>query len=227
MFRRVVSRKKEGKTVVVYTFCIINMRYQYIIGIDEVGRGALAGPLCVGACLMNRKQAPAFLRTISGIKDSKQLTPFFREQWFRIIANAQEDGMCEWRTVFVSEKVIDARGLSFALKKAIRNALWKLRVHPARSLVLLDGGIKAPRAFLFQRTIIRGDETEPLIASASIMAKVKRDRYMVRLSRRRSVYGFERHKGYGTKAHYEALKKHGPSEIHRKSFLKKSRISNT
>lgn len=196
------------------------MRHECVIGIDEVGRGSIAGPLCVGACLMNRKQAPAFLRTISGIKDSKRLTPLSREQWFRIIATAQEEGICEWRTAFVSEKVIDARGLSFALKKAIRSALRKLRVHPAQSLVLLDGGIKAPRAFLFQHTIIRGDETEPLIAVASVMAKVVRDRYMVRLSRRHSVYGFERHKGYGTKRHLAAIRKYGMSEVHRKSFLK-------
>lgn len=203
------------------------MRHEYIIGIDEVGRGALAGPLCVGACLMSRKQAPAFLRTISGIKDSKRLTPLLREQWFQIIAKAQEEGICEWRTVFVSEKVIDARGLSFALKKAIRSALRKLRVHPAQSLVLLDGGIKAPRAFLFQRTIIRGDETEPLIAAASIMAKVRRDRYLSLLSGHYPDYGFERHKGYGTKRHFEAIRKYGISEVHRRSFLKKFRISNT
>lgn len=196
------------------------MRHECVIGIDEVGRGSIAGPLCVGACLMSRKQAPAFLRTISGIKDSKRLTPLSREQWFRIIATAQEEGICEWRTVFVSEKVIDARGLSFALKKAIRSALRKLRVYPAQSLVLLDGGIKAPRVFSLQQTIIKGDEKVPLIAAASIMAKVVRDRYMVRLSRRHSVYGFERHKGYGTKEHYRALRKHGISDVHRRSFLK-------
>lgn len=203
------------------------MRHEYVIGVDEVGRGSLAGPLCVGACLTRRKHAPAFLKVLSGIRDSKRLTPLGRVKWCRIIAQAAQSGLCEWRTVFVSEKIIDTRGLSFALKKAIRSALRKLRVHPAQSLVLLDGGIKAPRAFLFQRTIIRGDETEPLIAGASIIAKVRRDRYMIHLGKRYPAYGFERHKGYGTRAHYRALKKHGPSEVHRRSFLKRFQAPST
>ncbi len=202
-------------------------RHKYTIGIDEVGRGSLAGPLCVGACLVRRTLARSLGRVFSGIRDSKQLTPAGREMWFRTISEASRQGLCEWRTVFVSEKVIDERGLSFALRRAIRRLLSKLGVHPRLSRVLLDGGIWAPRSFLFQKTIVRGDETEPLIAAASIMAKVRRDRYMVRLSRRHPAYGFDRHKGYGTKAHYEALRKHGISGVHRKSFLFKFEARST
>lgn len=193
----------------------------YVIGIDEVGRGSLAGPLCVGACLMRRQRASAFARTLSGIKDSKQLTPQKRAEWFRVIAKAAKSGECEWHTVFISEKVIDRKGLSFALKKAIAQVLQNFHVDPSLCEVLLDGGIKAPSSFLFQQTIIKGDEKVLLIAGASIMAKVRRDRYMVRLAKLHPHYGFEEHKGYGTRRHYAALRKHGISEVHRRSFLKK------
>ena len=197
------------------------MSVSYIIGIDEVGRGPIAGPLCVGACLMSVAKAGRFGKTLAGIKESKQLTPHKREEWLRIICDAQEAGECRFSTVFVSEKVIDTKGLSFALRSAIDKALQKLRADPKASLVLLDGGIKAPPRFTRQKTIIKGDEKEPLIASASIVAKVRRDRYMTRLGKRYPDYGFEVHKGYGTKKHYEALKAHGILEVHRMSFLKK------
>ncbi len=197
----------------------------YRIGIDEVGRGPLAGPLCVGAFLVDRAYAKTFSRTLSGIKDSKQLTPAAREEWFRIFEKAAKAGECAWCTIFVSEKIIDTKGLSYALTSAIAKALLKLGVKPESCHVLLDGGIKAPKRFVSQKTIIKGDEKEPLIAGASIVAKVRRDRYMVRLGKRHPPYGFEVHKGYGTKKHYEALKKHGISPFHRKSFLKKFLIT--
>lgn len=196
------------------------MGFRYAIGIDEVGRGPLAGPLCVGACLTRTPFSLEFLKIFSAIRDSKQLTPAKREEWFRRIAKASKTGECRWSTVFVSGKVIDNKGLSFAIRKAIGTVLKKLQADPKSCEVLLDGGIKAPRVFAGQQTIIRGDEKVPLIAGASIMAKVLRDRYMVRLGKRYPLYGFERHKGYGTRAHYAALRKHGISEVHRKSFLK-------
>ncbi|MSU56407.1 MAG: ribonuclease HII [Candidatus Taylorbacteria bacterium] len=197
--------------------------FAYVIGVDEVGRGSIAGPLCVGAFLVRQKLAKRVSITLAGIKDSKQLSPRQREVWFRVLSDASREGVCGWSTAFVGEKVIDAKGLSFALKKAIAGALKKLEVRPEECLVLLDGGIKAPGAFRNQRTIIKGDEKEPLIAGASIMAKVCRDRYMTRLGRRYPLFGFERHKGYGTQAHYQALRKHGISGVHRRSFLKNFR----
>lgn len=193
----------------------------YVIGIDEVGRGPIAGPLCVGACLMSRTEAHRFGKTIFGIKESKQLAPDKREEWSRMLHLAAKEGECKLSTVFVSERVIDTQGLAFALRRAIGKVLRKLDVKPEECEVLLDGGIKAPESFIFQQTIIKGDEKEPLIASASIVAKVRRDRYMTRLSKRYPDYGFESHKGYGTKRHYEALKEHGISKVHRRSFLKK------
>ncbi len=200
---------------------------RYAIGIDEVGRGPLAGPLCVGACLARTPFSLEFSETFSSIRDSKQLTTRKREEWFCRIAKAAESEECRWSTVFVSEKVIDRRGLSYALRKAINTVLKKLGATPESSDIFLDGGIKAPRAFRSQQTIIRGDEKVPLIAGASIMAKVLRDLHMVRLGKRYPVYGFERHKGYGTKAHYTALKKYGISPVHRRSFLTKFQAPNT
>ncbi|MEK7169726.1 MAG: ribonuclease HII [Patescibacteria group bacterium] len=200
------------------------MRFRCAIGIDEVGRGPLAGPLCVGACLARIPFSLQFSQTFSAIRDSKQLTGRTREEWFCRIAKAAEAGECQWSTVCVSEKVIDRRGLSYALRKAINTVLKRLGATPELSDIFLDGGIKAPHAFPRQWTIIRGDEKVPLIAGASIMAKVRRDRYMVRLARRYPLYGFEKHKGYGTKTHYEALRRHGPCEIHRRSFLRGFRV---
>ena len=194
---------------------------RYIIGIDEVGRGPLAGPLCVGACAVSRRSSGRTLSLFRGVKDCKQLSPEKRMRWFERIKSAMAQKRLTVATSFVSEKTIDRRGIAFALKIAICRALKRLGFSPGRCRVLLDGGIKAPRAFPFQETIIGGDEKEPLIALASIAAKVRRDRYMVRLARRFPLYGFEIHKGYGTRAHYRALHLHGLSPVHRKSFLKK------
>ncbi len=197
------------------------MAPQFIIGIDEVGRGPIAGPLCVGACMIQQKDRRVFSNVVRGIRDSKQLSPQKREQWNRVLFGAQEQGICIVRTVMVSEKVIDTKGLTFALRFAIKRVLHLLKVDPRACEVLLDGGIKAPLVFLFQKTIIKGDEKIPLIGAASIVAKVRRDRYMVQVSKRYPQYGFERHKGYGTREHYMALRKQGISKVHRRSFLKK------
>lgn len=198
---------------------------KYIIGIDEVGRGPIAGPLCVGAFLVSHKNQPALLKRIHGIKDSKKLSPAGRISWRDILIDMAKKGACRYCTAFASEKMIDQRGMSFALDYAIGKVLRRLKTNPAVSLVLLDGGIKAPKRFTFQKTIIRGDEKDPLIAAASIVAKVRRDLYMIRLGKRHPEYGFEAHKGYGTKKHYEALKRGGILDIHRISFLKKLHIS--
>lgn len=192
---------------------------RYIIGIDEVGRGPLAGPLCVGACAVLCRSSRRTLSLFRGVKDCKQLAPAERLQWFMRIQSAAAHKRLLTETVFVGEKTIDERGISCALRTAISRVLRRLGFPPAKCRVLLDGGIKAPRAFLFQETIIRGDEKEPLIALASIAAKVRRDRYMIRLGKRYPMYGFDTHKGYGTKEHYEALRIYGPSPAHRRSFL--------
>ena len=193
---------------------------RYLIGIDEVGRGPLAGPLCVGACAVRLRAYRQVLSSFSGVKDSKRISAKLRGHWSERIRAAAARGALFTATSFVGEKTIDARGISRSLTVAICRVLARLGFPPAQCRVLLDGGIKAPRAFPFQETIIRGDEKEPLIALASIAAKVRRDRYMVRLARHFPEYGFEKHKGYGTRKHYTALRKYGILEVHRKSFLK-------
>lgn len=193
---------------------------RYLIGIDEVGRGPLAGPLCVGACAVLRDSYEDTRALFSGVKDSKKLSPEKRLFWFERIQDVAAEGALFVATSSVSERMIDRRGIACALKVAIRRVLTLLGFSPRRCHLLLDGGIRAPRSFPFQETIIGGDEKELLIALASILAKVRRDRRLVRLARRFPQYGFEQHKGYGTKAHYAALRKHGLCPVHRVSFLK-------
>ncbi|MDO8620544.1 MAG: ribonuclease HII [bacterium] len=194
---------------------------KYLVGIDEVGRGPLAGPLCVGAFLVERTKLPKYLREFRGIKDSKQLSPEERALWFGRIRTATRRGECRFSTAFVRAEKIDREGMAKALRLAVGRVLHKLAVSPENCFVLLDGTLRAPAFFPLQESIIDGDENEPLIATASIVAKVRRDKHMALLAKRFPEYGFEAHKGYGTKKHYEALRRHGISEVHRKSFLRK------
>lgn len=190
----------------------------YLIGIDEVGRGPIAGPVAVGALVFLTPQAAKLFK---GVKESKQLTERKREQWFAIIEQAKEDGHVDFCVTFQSEKIVDTKGLSFAIRKALETSLTSLEIEAAESVVLLDGGLKAPRAYQNQKTIIKGDEKQKVIALASICAKVLRDRKMNALAKKHSAYGFEMHKGYGTRAHYSAIEKFGLLEVHRRSFLKR------
>ena len=187
---------------------------RYIIGVDEVGRGPLAGPVCVGAMLLT----PRMKKRYRNIKESKQLSERQREEW---LARIEEDIGQELRYAvsFVSAKIIDTKGIQYAIRLALKRSLCKLAADPSLCEVLLDGGLRAPKEYVRQKTIIRGDAKEVAIAMASVVAKVSRDRLMVRLNNKYPDYGFERHKGYGTRAHYEAIKNHGISMAHRRSFL--------
>jgi ribonuclease HII len=194
----------------------------YAIGIDEVGRGPIAGPVAVGAFVFLQEEGRKLFR---GAKESKQISEIRREEWFIVIRNAKKRGLIDYAVSFCSEEVIDRKGISFALRRALRKALVKLtrnnRIDYKCTKVLLDGGLKAPKEFKDQQTIIKGDEKKLVIALASICAKVMRDRKMVKLAIRYPKYGFEVHKGYGTKKHYEAIKKYGVLSVHRRSFLKR------
>lgn len=196
------------------------MAFDYLIGIDEVGRGPIAGPLCVGACKLTRDSAGLFFKKVRGIKDSKQLLPQERDVWAAALLELEVQGCIRTSVSFVSEKVIDEGGLARALHHAVGAVLSLVEAPKERSFILLDGTLRAPREYLFQESVIGGDENDPLIAAASIVAKVRRDRYMTELSREYPLYGFDEHKGYGTPGHYKALRKYGPCEVHRKSFLR-------
>ncbi|OGG47351.1 hypothetical protein A2761_02965 [Candidatus Kaiserbacteria bacterium RIFCSPHIGHO2_01_FULL_51_33] len=191
-------------------------RIKYIIGIDEAGRGPLAGAVSVGVV---RIPAKFEWSDWKGVRDSKKLTPHTREKWFERMVEAEQGGTLSYAVAFSSSTRIDRFGISSAVRDAIRRGLLKINADPLESLVLLDGLLKAPRHYPFQKTIIRGDDLEPVISLASIAAKVMRDRQMVRLSQKYPQYGFERHKGYPTKEHYARIRKEGLCDIHRRSFL--------
>jgi ribonuclease HII len=189
----------------------------FLIGIDEVGRGPIAGPVAVGAFVFLTPDAKKLLR---GVRESKQLSEEKREEWYAKILEIQKAGHVDFHVSFQSEKTIDNKGLSFALKKCLETSLYKLNIKPEKCFVLLDGGLKAPSEYFYQKTIIRGDAKEPVIALASICAKVLRDRKMKKWGKKYPHYGFEVHKGYGTKSHYEAVKKYGLMALHRYSFCR-------
>lgn len=191
---------------------------KFVIGIDEVGRGPIAGPVVVGALIFLKPEAKKFFK---GVKESKQLTEEKREEWFAKILEAREKGLIDFVVSFQSEKIIDTKGISFAIKKCLETSLKKLAINPSSSLVLLDGGLKAPSQYKNQKTIIKGDVKEQVIALASICAKVLRDRKMRAWAKKYPKYGFDVHKGYGTKRHYQAIKLTGLCLLHRRSFLQK------
>lgn len=196
------------------------MKMKYVVGIDEVGRGPLAGPVtvCVVACEQNlyKKLMKDKCLPRSG-KDSKKLSSQNRLIYSEYL---KKTGI-KYSIIDISNKIIDKKGISFAIKTAIKKAVEKLMLDPKECEVLLDGGLKAPEEFVRQKTIIKGDEKEKIISWASILAKVARDALMCKIAKKYPKYGFEKHKGYGTVDHRKAIKKYGLSEIHRESFCKK------
>ena len=192
---------------------------KYIVGIDEAGRGPLAGPLAVGAVCAKADTAIEHDFFAKGIRDSKKLTLGKREALFGWIRQHEE---LRHVVSMVGPRVVDREGISTATKTAIARALRRVvpeQCSPKDVLILLDGGLHAPAHFIHQATIVKGDEKEPLIALASVVAKVSRDAKMRNLSYQHPQYGFEGHKGYGTKEHYKAIKQFGVCDSHRRSFL--------
>ena len=179
-----------------------------ICGVDEAGRGPLAGPVCAAAVIL-----PPHLE-IPGLTDSKKLTDKKRRELFPII---QEHAIA-WGIGWASEKEIDEVNILQATFLAMERALAQLSVKP--DLALIDGN-REKNFGLPVKTVVKGDSLSMNIAAASILAKVSRDDRMMRLAEEYPQYGFEIHKGYGTKAHYAALTEHGASPVHRMSFLKK------
>ncbi len=188
---------------------------KYLIGIDEAGRGPLAGPVAVaGIRIKDKGQRIKILR---GIRDSKKLTAKQREKWFKILTSHPR---LEWAVAQVWPKVIDRINIAQAANLGARRVCSRLSLgRPRLSLeqILLDGGLRLPRHFPHE-AVIKGDEKIPVIAAASIIAKVTRDRTMRRLHKKYPQYGFDAHKGYGTESHRGAIKKFGRCGAHRKSF---------
>ena len=179
--------------------------YKYICGIDEAGRGPLAGPVSVACVIMPLDDM------IDGINDSKKLSEKKREYLYETIL----DKAISYSIVLVDNREIDRINILEATKQAMREAVSKLNVSP--DLVLIDA-VKLNCGYP-ERSIIKGDATSYNIASASILAKVTRDRLMREYDEKYPEYQFEKNKGYGTRAHIDALKTYGPTKIHRKSFI--------
>lgn len=197
-----------------------NSGHKYLIGIDEVGRGPLAGPVAIGVVKLKVESLKVKTKWGKGFRDSKKLSSKAREVWMVKIEEARSEGWLEYAVAFVAPSIIDKKGLSYAIRTALAKALGSIEHGVNETKVLLDGGLRAPAHYKSQKTIIKGDEKELVIALASIVAKVTRDARMVKLGKKFPAYGFEKHKGYGTRAHYKAIKKHGITPHHRRSFLK-------
>jgi len=180
-------------------------------GVDEAGRGPLAGPVCAGAVILD----PA--RPIAGLKDSKQLSAARREQ----LAVAIKANALAWAVAYASAEEIDRINILQATLLAMRRAV--LALNPAATDALIDGN-RCPDLPIPARAIVKGDALEPCISAASILAKTERDKVMRALADKYPAYGFERHAGYPTAAHLAALEIHGPSAAHRKTFGPVTRI---
>lgn len=187
---------------------LIASGYHTLCGIDEAGRGPLAGPVCAAAVIL----PPGLV--LPGLNDSKKLTEKKREALYDLIT----ESALHYGIAFATVEEIETHNILGATFLAMRRAFAQLGVEP--ELALVDGN-RDPGLAVPTRCVVKGDATCADIAAASILAKVTRDRYMLEMAERYPMYGFEKHKGYGTAAHYAAIREYGPCELHRPSFLKK------
>ena len=182
--------------------------YKLICGVDEAGRGPLAGPVCAAAVILPDDA------DIPGLNDSKKLSDKKRRELFPVIC----EKAVAYSIAFSDEKEIDKINILQATFMAMQRAVSGLSVKP--DYIMVDGN-KLPAFDVPAKYVIKGDSLSASIAAASVLAKVTRDDLMLKMAEQYPQYKFDVHKGYGTKAHYEALTEHGPSPIHRMTFLKK------
>lgn len=202
------------------------MASRYIVGIDEVGRGPLAGPVVIAAVCI-----PAGFKTdkiLGRVRDSKKLTALQRDRWAKYLRTHPQ---VRYTFARVNPTRIDRLNISQAANRAARQALRRLKekygIAITKVRITLDGGLyignKGEQKHYRARTVPRADDRFRVVAYASILAKVHRDSYMKKKAKEFPAYGFEEHKGYGTLRHRRALKKHGPTPLHRLTFLPVSR----
>lgn len=185
----------------------ISNGYEIVCGVDEAGRGPLAGPVCAAAVILPKGYI------IEGVNDSKKLSEKRREQLYDKII----DEALDYSIAIATPEEIDEINILQATFLAMKRAVEGLKINP--NYALIDGN-KTPHIDMPMQAVVKGDALSASIASASILAKVTRDRYMLQMADKYPQYQFEKHKGYGTKLHYEMLDAYGPSEIHRQTFLK-------
>lgn len=188
---------------------LIKKGYKYICGIDEAGRGPLAGPVCAAAVILDENNIP------SGLNDSKKLSEKKRKALYGEIISRS----LSYSIAMASVEEIEEYNILGATFLAMRRAAESLNIKP--DYILVDGNRTPPEMPCEIGTLVKGDSLSLSIAAASILAKVTRDRFMCSLPKEYDLYEFKKHKGYGTKLHIELIKKYGVSDIHRPSFLKK------
>lgn len=200
----------------------------YTLGIDEVGRGPLAGPVTLTLfarnpeILTDKKLLLLFPKNI--LRDSKKLSAEKRETISKELFLLHDEGLCFFFTASRDANAIDLRGISICIKECILELLEKavkeLKVSKNTVKLYLDGSLHADESFIHQETIIKGDEKIIEIACASIIAKVERDEFMKKEGAHYAKYGFEKHMGYGTEMHRKMIQEYGPCELHRKTYLR-------
>lgn len=186
----------------------------WIVGVDEAGRGPLAGPVHVGVCAIPVK---AGVRRLTGVTDSKKLSEKKRSEIYDYLSGLE---LVRCEVAYATAKTINKIGIVRSVERATKRALKKLGIPPASCVVLLDGGLKAPLMYVHQKTIVHGDLKEKIIGAASIIAKVRRDRMMEHYDCMYPEYGFSSNKGYGTKTHIRAIRRHGLTNLHREVYCR-------
>lgn len=197
-------------------------RKKYVIGVDEAGRGPLAGPVTSAAVLISsnfkaKKESPD-----SGIRDSKKYSERQRQEWLSYIEDNDDDIKYEFSSVWPKkiDKINIFEAASLAATRSVKRLMNQYDIQPDEANVLLDGSLKLKTNDVEFEVIIKGDEKEDSIKLASIVAKVKRDTSMKRIHKKHNKYGFLDNKGYGTKDHRDRLKQYGPCKYHRQTFIK-------
>lgn len=202
--------KNENVSAPLYAFDEqVRSEYGCFAGVDEAGRGPLCGPVCVAACILDPENP------VMGVNDSKKISEKKRELLFEEIC---EKALC-YHIVFVGPDVIDRDNILCATMNGMRQAVEGLEITP--NMVLIDGNRCPDGLVMPSRSVVKGDATSASISAASILAKVSRDRYMRQLDEQYPQYQLAKHKGYGTKLHYELIEQYGIEDFYRRSFLKK------
>ncbi len=193
---------------------------KWLVGIDEVGRGPLAGPVAVGVVSV---PVDFDWQQIKGVNDSKKISEKNRELIFKHAKRLRAEGKLNWQVTMIAASIIDKKGIVYAIKKAMERSLVKLNLEAEHCVVKLDGSLMAPVIYKNQETIIKGDSKEKVIGLASIVAKVTRDKYMTDIAVKSEylAYDFSTNKGYGTLNHRQKIMKNGLSNIHRATFCRR------
>jgi ribonuclease HII len=198
------------------------VKIQTLVGVDEVGRGPVAGPVYVCALSVKKKDIQHVIdEGPSPLRDSKKLNSQKRKAWFLYLQELRKQKVVSWSVLSLSAADVDEYGIAVCIKRLVDKSVERLKVERSNTHVYLDGGLELHDTSIKSTAVIKGDEEIPVIALASIVAKVLRDVEMVKHAVEYPQYGLDANKGYGTKDHMKAIKRLGLTNLHRKTFLRK------